>query len=331
MAQKQWTNSLSTHRLGELDLLTSTSSLSSLPQESMMLGDSLPLTQEVSQTKMGLPLSGSLRPYPNLPCCLRSSQTEQQKHQASYMPIGLRGLRALPTQKTFCLSFLEILFSLEHIFEISSVMAPLCPLQERSENWKQWTSPGAKSGEYLGRWSWERMFLPQKWRVWSTSSFSQPHAHLAPRLLEQEESLQMRFPMHSGISTRHMLSGLWLPWMANSYVHLFVLFFYLAPCLNRDTESRVSCIMSSHGAICVSVVSYCSEFGTLFPNHTFSSLIEPGAIRTPPCLPLSSYPLHTISPSLSGFDLRVRIVLWTPSPLFSSQLAFLFFFPSDRI
>lgn len=44
------------------------------------------------------------------------------------------------------------------------------------------------------------------------------------------------------------------------------------------------------------------------------------AILTPPVLPLSPYPLHTICLPLSGFDPRVRIVLLTLVLLFSSQL-----------
>lgn len=71
-SQKQWTTSLSTHRLGEFVLWTPVSSLSSLPPEGMALGESLLLSQEVSQTKMGFPLTGPLRPQPNLPCCLKA-------------------------------------------------------------------------------------------------------------------------------------------------------------------------------------------------------------------------------------------------------------------
>lgn len=105
--------------------------------------------------------------------------------------------------------------------------------------------------------------------------------------------------------------------MANNYIHLFVLFLYLAPCLNRDTESGVSCIVSSQGAIHVSVD--CSEFGRLAP-------VEPEhlPVLTLPRFPLSPYPLLTLSLPLLGLDPRVRTVLLTPFPLFSSQLAFFF-------
>lgn len=160
------------------------------------------------------------------------------------------------------------------------------------------------------------MFLQQKWRVRSTSSFSQPHAHLAPRLLEQEESFQMRSRAFRNLHTPYAERSV-AP-LNGKQLRPLVCF---VPLFGPLSEQRrgIRCLLHREfsGAIHVSVD--CSEFGRLAP-------VEPEhlPVLTPPRLPLSPYPLLTLSLPLFGLDPRVRTVLLTPFPLFSSQLAFFF-------
>lgn len=87
-----------------------------------------------------------------------------------------------------------------------------------------------------------------------------------PRSPEQESPLQIELCMFAGISTHHTPSGLWHPCMANNGICLFDLFLYSAPRLNRDSQCSISCIASSHGAVHVSVASYCLDFRRLPPT-----------------------------------------------------------------
>lgn len=99
-----------------------------------------------------------------------------------------------------------------------------------------------------------------------------------------------------------------------------------------EQRRRIQCFLHrefswGHSCFCCQLLFWIQKtipkLRTCIPNWT-------EAILTPPHLPLSSYPLHSISLPLSGFDPGVRIVLLTRFLLFSSQLTF-FFFPSDNI